>query len=177
MLVSTERAVAMTTTSLYSPLGKSGRMGLSMRRAVKMPLSLARPSRFLKPPGILPTAYIFSSKSTCRGKKSIPSRGFSDMVTLTITTVSPQRTTHEPLVCSAYLPVSTMTFLPPTSVSNCLNVFVMILFYSLPCSCGDPCPLKLIKGPNERSALVFTYFLSSRREMMSLYFSMSLDLM
>ena len=61
MFVSTESAVAMTTTSLYSPLGKSGRMGLSIRREVRIALSLALPSRFLKPPGILPTAYIFSS--------------------------------------------------------------------------------------------------------------------
>ena len=153
MLGSTESAVAMTTTSLYSPFGKRGRIGLSIRREVRIPLSLALPSRFLKPPGILPTAYIFSSKSTCRGKKSIPSRGVSDMVTLTITTVSPQRTTQEPFACSAYFPVSTMTFLPPTSVSNCLKVFVIVHSLLFVLFARGPCPAQFIKGPNACSAL------------------------
>ena len=61
MFVSTERAVAITVTSLKIPFGKSGRIGLSIRRETKIALSLALPSLFLKPPGILPTAYIFSS--------------------------------------------------------------------------------------------------------------------
>ena len=65
---STESAVATTLTSLNSPFGNSGRSGRSMRRAVRMPLSLALPSRLLKLPGILPTEYIFSSKSTPKGK-------------------------------------------------------------------------------------------------------------
>ena len=58
---STESAVATTTTSLNSPFGNSGRSGLSMRRAVRIALSEALPSLRLKLPGILPTAYIFSS--------------------------------------------------------------------------------------------------------------------
>ena len=159
MFVSTESAVAMTTTSLNRPFGNSGRMGRSMRRDVRIPLSLALPSRFLKPPGILPTAYIFSSKSTCSGKKSIPSRGLSDMVTLTMTTVSPQRTTHEPFACSAYLPVSTMTFLPPTSVSNCLKFSNILLL--LVRSHGRSPTFRLLY-PARRSAAAPTFFFAPR---------------
>ena len=47
------------------------------------------PSRRMKEPGIRPTAYSFSSKSTERGKKSTPSRGRGDTVTATSTVVSP----------------------------------------------------------------------------------------
>ena len=43
----------------------------------------------MKLPGMWPTEYNFSSKSTLRGKKSMPSRGFSLMVTLHSTRVSP----------------------------------------------------------------------------------------
>ena len=53
---STESAVQTTVTSLNSPLGNSGRMGRSIRRDVRMALSLPRPSLLLKLPGILPTA-------------------------------------------------------------------------------------------------------------------------
>ena len=74
-------------------------------------------------------------------KKSMPSRGDSDMVTLTMTAVSPQRTTHEPFACSAYLPVSTMTFLPPTSVSNCLKFVVILHSLTLTLDGGPRPPL------------------------------------
>ena len=60
------------------------------------------------------------------------------MVTFTMTTVSPQRTTQEPFACSAYFPVSMMTFLPPISVSNCLKFFV-ILHSLLFVPQGSPC--------------------------------------
>ena len=113
---STDIAVQITETSFKNPFGNKGLIGRSIRRDVKIALSLARPSRFLKPPGILPTEYIFSSKSTPRGKKSIPSLGFAASVTFVITTVSPHCTMQEPLACSAYLPISTETVLPPTSV-------------------------------------------------------------
>lgn len=89
LLVSTDSVVATTCTSLRIPLGNSGRSGRSIRREVKMAFSVGRPSRLMKPPGILPTEYSFSSKSTLNGKKSIPSRGLADAVTFTITTVSP----------------------------------------------------------------------------------------
>ncbi len=40
-----------------------------------MAASDGRDSRLMKPPGILPAAYIRSSKSTVSGKKSSPGRG------------------------------------------------------------------------------------------------------
>ena len=58
---SAERVVMTIWTSLRMPLGKSGRRGLSVRRAVRMPALLGRPSRRNKPPGILPAAYSRSS--------------------------------------------------------------------------------------------------------------------
>ena len=87
--LSTESAVATTATSFKQPFGNKGRMGRSIRRDVRIALSEGLPSLFLKPPGILPTANIFSSKSTPRGKKSIPSRGVFAIVALVRTTVSP----------------------------------------------------------------------------------------
>ena len=67
---STESTVATTCTSLRMPLLNSGRSGRSIRREVSVAFSDGRPSRLMKPPGILPTEYIFSSKSTLNGKKS-----------------------------------------------------------------------------------------------------------
>ena len=60
-----------------------------MTRAVRTAFSDAFPSRLLNPPGIFPTAYIFSSYSTLSGKKSMPSLGSSDAVAVDNTTVSP----------------------------------------------------------------------------------------
>ena len=54
----------------------------------------------------------------------MPSLGVADMQTVTSTAVSPQRTTHAPLACSAYLPVSITTSLPPTSIVNFLLSFI-----------------------------------------------------
>ena len=58
---STESTVAMTSTSLRNPFGNSGRIGRSIRRAQRIASLAGRPSRLMKPPGIFPTAYIFSS--------------------------------------------------------------------------------------------------------------------
>ena len=99
---STDNAVATTVTSLKSPLGNKGLIGLSISLDTRIALSLALPSLFLKPPGILPTEYIFSS------------------VTFTITTVSPHLTMQDPFACWAYLPTSTETSLPPIVVVNTL---------------------------------------------------------
>ena len=55
------KTIFMICTSCLYPLGNSGRIGLSMRRAVNVASSPGRPSLFLNPPGILPAAYIFSS--------------------------------------------------------------------------------------------------------------------
>ena len=58
---STDITVATTTTSLWYPLGKSGRRGLSISLELRIAFSLGLPSLLIKPPGILPEAYIFSS--------------------------------------------------------------------------------------------------------------------
>ena len=106
------------------PLLNSGRSGRSIRREVSVAFSEGRPSRLMNPPGILPTEYIFSSKSTLSGKKSWPSRGFSEAVTLTITTVSPRRTMTEPFAWPQYLPNSRESSRPASSVVYTLTIGV-----------------------------------------------------
>ncbi len=86
---STDITVHTIATSFLMSLGNSGRMGLSIMRQTRVAFSLGRPSLFKKEPGILPTEYSFSSKSTESGKKSMPSRGFAEAVAATCTTVSP----------------------------------------------------------------------------------------
>ena len=86
---STAMTVSEIATSLRRSFGNRGRIGRSMTREVRMAFSPGRPSRRRNPPGILPAAYILSSKSTERGRKSMPSRGFSDAVAHASTTVSP----------------------------------------------------------------------------------------
>ena len=113
---SMERMVTTTCTSLRMALLNSGRRGRSIRRQVSVALSVGRPSRLMKPPGILPTEYCFSSTSTARGKKSTPSRGVGDMVAFTITTVSPRWTQTDPLACPQYLPNSRVSVLPARSM-------------------------------------------------------------
>jgi hypothetical protein len=71
-----------------------------------MALSLGRLSRLMKPPGILPAAYIRSSTSTVRGKKSAPSRALRAPTAVTSTMLSPQRATTAPFACFASFPVS-----------------------------------------------------------------------
>ena len=44
----------MTCTSDLYPLGNSGRIGRSVRRAARVAASVGRPSRLMNPPGILP---------------------------------------------------------------------------------------------------------------------------
>ena len=86
---STLMTVAMTVQSLRRSFGNSGRMGRSMQRDARIAFSDGLLSLLWKEPGIRPTEYIFSSKSTESGKKSMPSRGLSDAVTVQSTTVSP----------------------------------------------------------------------------------------
>jgi hypothetical protein len=54
------RTVQMTWVSFWKPLAKSGLIGLSIRRDVRVSFSLGRPSRLKKPPGILPAEKVFS---------------------------------------------------------------------------------------------------------------------
>src|SRR5699024_3552081 len=86
---STERTVAITCTSFLYPSGNRGLIGLSINLDVTIAFSLGLPSLLIKPPGIFPTEYNLSSKSTLNGKKSIPSLGSLDAVAVTNTTVSP----------------------------------------------------------------------------------------
>ena len=67
--------VAIICVSFLNPSGNSGRIGRSIRRHDRISDSRRRPSRLKKPPGILPPAYVFSTKSQVRGKKLTPKRG------------------------------------------------------------------------------------------------------
>ena len=83
--------VMTTWTSLRRPLVKVGRSGRSMRRQVRIASVDGRPSRRKNEPGILPAAYIRSSTSTVRGKKSKPSRGDFPAVVVERSIVSSSR--------------------------------------------------------------------------------------
>lgn len=52
----TETTVIITCTSLVKPSGNKGRIGRSIKRAIKVSSSEGRPSRLKKLPGILPAA-------------------------------------------------------------------------------------------------------------------------
>jgi hypothetical protein len=58
---SCERTVAITCVSQRKPFGKSGRVGRSIRREVRISFSAGRPSRLKNPPGIFPAANVFST--------------------------------------------------------------------------------------------------------------------
>src|SRR2546423_1199905 len=77
-----------------------------MSRQVRTAWSVGRPSRRKNEPGIFPAAYAFSSMSTVRGKKSMPSRTPLSASAVTSTTVSPSLATTAPWDCGANLPVS-----------------------------------------------------------------------
>jgi hypothetical protein len=64
-------------------------IGLSVSRQMSTACSLGRPSRRKNEPGILPAAYIRSSTSTVRGKKSTPSRILRLATAVASTSVSP----------------------------------------------------------------------------------------
>ncbi len=112
--------MATMCVSLLNPEGQSGRIGRSISRAVKVAVSLGRPSLLMKPPGNLPAAYMPSSMSTVSGKKST-FRSFWDTTAVTSTMVSPDRTNTAPLACFARRPVSKVIFLSPTTTSVLLT--------------------------------------------------------
>ena len=124
---STERTVPMTWTSLRKPFGQSGRIGRSTMRAFRVAFSEARPSRLKKPPGILPAAYIFSSMSTVRGKKSAPSRASARPTAVARTTVSPLATTTAPSACLARRPAERVISSPPMSTVMTVSPSVVVL--------------------------------------------------
>src|SRR5215210_5057026 len=113
---SAPRMVATMWTSLRKPSGNDGRRGRSIRRQVRMAWSVARPSRRKNEPGILPAAYIRSSTSTVRGKKSTPSRTPLEAQAVDRTTVSPMRATTAPLASWASLPASNERVLPVSAM-------------------------------------------------------------
>ena len=83
-------------------------------------------SLLLNPPGILPTEYIFSSYSTESGKKSMPSRGLSDAVTVESTVVSPYFNKAAPFACAQTLPISTVSVLPASSIEKLLYMRILL---------------------------------------------------
>ena len=103
---SADNGVVIIWTSLRKPFGKSGLNGLSVRRHISMASVLGRPSLLKKLPGILPRAYILSSKSIVKGKKS--SHGLAaDSVAVTSMMESPYLNVADPFAFFANFPVST----------------------------------------------------------------------
>ena len=102
-------------------------MDRSMIRAEIISVSCGRPSRLMKPPGILPAAYALSRYSTVSGKNgSVLSLSLT--VTATRTIVSPNCTSAEPAACFAMRPVSMLRVRP----ANCLSMrFIISQIFSL----------------------------------------------
>src|SRR3954464_8763581 len=121
---SIEIGIATSCVSRRQPFGKSGRMGRSIMRAVRVPFSPARPSRLKKEPGILPAAYMRSSTSTVSGRKSTSRR--LPMVAVLRTIVSPWRTTTAPEACLAILPVSNEISWPEISTETVVTASLLI---------------------------------------------------
>src|SRR5437763_2249977 len=96
-----------------------------------MACSLGRPSRRKKEPGIFPAAYMRSSTSTVRGKKSIPSRMPRLAWAVTRTVVSPTETTTAPSACWARRPVEKVRDLPDSPMGADAEIGpVMVLLLS-----------------------------------------------
>ena len=85
-------------------------------RAVSVAFSPERPSRLKKDPGIFPAAYIRSSTSTVRGRKS--TSRCAPAVAVASTIVSPCRTTTAPEACLAIRPISNEISLPAISTET-----------------------------------------------------------
>ena len=84
-------------------------------RAASVASLPGRPSRRKKEPGILPMAYIRSSKSTVSGKKSMPGRG-SPSLRAASSTVSPKRIVQAAVAFCASSPVAISRGRPSISV-------------------------------------------------------------
>src|SRR5580700_11195057 len=116
-------------------------------RAVSVAFSPGRPSRLKNEPGILPVAYMRSSTSTVKGRKSTSRSEPATAVARTM--VSPWRTTTAPEACLAILPVSNEISLPAisteTRVIPSLLIFTAFLYHP---SVGG---LFLFYFPNGRS--------------------------
>src|SRR6202012_6044682 len=97
-------------------------------RAVSVAFSLDLPSRRKNEPGILPAAYMRSSTSTVRGRKSTSRR--TPIVAVLRTIVSPLRTTTAPLACFASFPVSKEIVLSPTSAVTRVTLNLLIRIFT-----------------------------------------------
>ncbi len=109
---SADSDIKTTCTSLRIPSGKSGLSGRSASRATSVASVLGLPSLRKNEPGIFPPAYIRSSYSTVRGKKSVPSRT-APIVAAAKITESPWRKVSAPPAWRASRPVSKVTSLSP----------------------------------------------------------------
>src|SRR4051794_7632909 len=135
---SAPRIVAMTWTSLRKPSGNDGRSGRSVRRQVRIACSPGRPSRRKNEPGILPAAYIRSSTSTVRGKKSMPSRGLL-VTTVDSSVVSPSCTSTAPSASWASRPVSSDMTRPASLTGPETRIASEDdAIWELPCCGGEP---------------------------------------
>jgi hypothetical protein len=94
-----------------------------MSRQVRMARSVGRPSRRKKLPGMRPAAYMRSSTSTVRGKKSMPSRMLWSALAVTRTSVLPRRARTAPWLWEASLPVSKLMVVsvPETGVDTTMG--------------------------------------------------------
>ncbi len=115
LISSTDNTVATMWVSLRKPSRKLGRSGRSINRQVRMAFSVGRPSRRKNDPGILPAAYIRSSRSTVSGKKSAPSRSLRLAVAVVRTSVAPMAATTAPSACWARVPARNSISTPPTA--------------------------------------------------------------
>ena len=104
-------------TSRLKFFGNIGRIGRSVIRAANVASVPGRPSRLKNEPGIFPIAYIRSSKSTVRGKKSVPGRASPSQSVVSIT-VSPYRIVTDASVLGASRPIPSSKTVPPISLEK-----------------------------------------------------------
>src|SRR6266849_565164 len=119
----------ITCTSFRKPSGKSGRIGRSIRRDVRVSFFTGAPSRLKYPPGIRPPAYARSRYSTVSGKKSCASLALLAATQVASTIEPPNRTTTAPSACLATLPVSMVIRNPLLSTSTVWVIRRIVLAY------------------------------------------------
>src|SRR3546814_8858900 len=129
--------------SLRYPAGKLGRSGRSVSRQVRMARSVGRPSRRKNEPGMRPAAYMRSSTSTVRGKKSIPSRTLLAALAVTRVLVPPMLARTAPWLCRASLPVSKTSSLSAPAMGAETRVGSVVMCVWLLCCRRPPRPLGL----------------------------------
>src|SRR5215471_19235365 len=127
-----------------------------MSRQVRMARSVGRPSRRKKLPGMRPAAYMRSSTSTVRGKKSMPSRIEWAALAVTSTSVRPRRATTAPWLWNASLPVSKLRVVsvPDNGVDTAMgSAIVALLFPAVPPPDRAAGPVPSRRSPGVASGL------------------------